>query len=361
LLRLEDICLRLGEFRLQEIFLHVKPGTYLALLGPTGTGKTVLLETIAGVHHPNRGRIHLGGREVTHLAPEKRHLGIVYQDYALFPHLTVFENIAFGLRLKGSPRPKITQTVNKMAAFLEIEPLLKRRPNRLSGGERQRVALARALVMEPYVLLLDEPLSALDRATRSRIQAELKRIHTELRITIIHITHDVTEAFFLADRLAVMQDGRILQEGSPEEMCRRPQSHRVAEMMGIENLLAATVENARLVTAMGDFDLGRLAARPGALPQRLWLTLPGPCVELFPGGARQDYLWQGSLRISAVHQMNGTGMCELTLVHPGGQSLKIYLSPREADTLAASLAIGTTVPVGLLSKGAHWVPREAAK
>jgi ABC-type Fe3+/spermidine/putrescine transport system ATPase subunit len=358
LLRLEDIGLKLGEFRLQEISLHVKPGTYLALLGPTGTGKTVLLETIAGVHHPHRGRIHIGDREVTHLAPEKRHLGIVYQDYALFPHLTVFENIAFGLRLQGSSRPKITEAVGKMAAFLEIEPLLQRRPSRLSGGERQRTALARALVMEPYVLLLDEPLSALDRATSIRIQAELKRIHSELGVTIIHITHDVTEAFFLADRLAVMKDGRILQEGSPEEMCRRPQSHSVAELVGIENLIAATVEDARLVTAMGDFDWGPLAAGRSNLPPRVWLTLPGSSIELFPDRDRQDYLWQGSLRISGVHRMNGTGMCGLTLVHAGGESLKIYLSPREADSLAASITLGMTVPVGLLHKGAHWVPRE---
>ena len=179
MLRLEDICLRLGEFRLLEISLHVEPGTYLALLGPTGTGKTVLLETIAGVHTPGSGRIYIRGRDATRLAPEKRHLGIVYQDYALFPHLTVFDNIAFGLRLKGSPGRKIKKAVEEMAAFLEIGHLLKRRPNRLSGGERQRTALARALVMEPYVLLLDEPLSALDSASRIRIRHELKRIHTE--------------------------------------------------------------------------------------------------------------------------------------------------------------------------------------
>ncbi|MGO9394620.1 MAG: ATP-binding cassette domain-containing protein [Desulfobaccales bacterium] len=154
MLRLEDICLRLGEFRLREISLNVKPGTYLGLLGPTGTGKTVLLETIAGVHTVSRGRIYIRGLEATHLAPEKRRLGIVYQDYALFPHLTVFENIAFGLRLQGRPRRNIHKAVEEMAAFLEVGPLLQRRPHRLSGGERQRVALARALVMEPYVLLL---------------------------------------------------------------------------------------------------------------------------------------------------------------------------------------------------------------
>ena len=358
MLRLEDICVRLGEFRLREISLHVVPGTYLALLGPTGTGKTVLLETIAGVHHPDSGHIYIRTQEVTRLAPEKRHLGIVYQDYALFPHLTVFENIAFGLRLKGISRLKIHQAVAEMAAFLEIEPLLKRRPNRLSGGERQRAALARALVMEPLVLLLDEPLSALDMATRSRLQRELKRIHTELGVTIIHITHDVNEAFFLADRLAVMKDGRILQEGPPEEVCRRPRNQSVAELMGIENMLAATVENSRLVTAMGAIHLPQLAAGLSDLPPRVCLTLPGSSVELFPAGNPEDYLWQGSMRIAEIHQMNGTGMLALVLVHDGGDSLKTYLSPREAAALAASLSVGLSVPVGLLGKGAHWVPQE---
>jgi ABC-type Fe3+/spermidine/putrescine transport system ATPase subunit len=359
-LRLENICVSLGEFQLRDISLHVKPGTYLALLGPTGTGKTVLLETIAGVHHPNSGRIHIRGQEATGQAPEKRHLGIVYQDYALFPHLTVFDNIAFGLRQQGWPRQKVKQAVEEMAAFLEIGPLLKRRPIRLSGGERQRTALARALVMEPYVLLLDEPLSALDRATSSRIQAELKRIHTELRVTIMHITHDVGEAFFLADRLAVMKDGRILQEGPPEEVCRRPQNQSVAELLGIENLIAATVEEARLVTALGELAWPELATGVNGLPAQIYLTLPGGSVELFPAGRPEDYLWRGHLRLAEVHQMNGTGMFKLILVHDGGEGLKTYLSPREAQTLAAALEVGRTVPVGLLGKEVYWVPQEVS-
>jgi ABC-type sugar transport system ATPase subunit len=270
----------------------------------------------------------------------------------------VFENIAFGLRLKGIPRLKINQAVAEMAAFLEIGPLLQRRPNRLSGGERQRVALARALVMEPFVLLLDEPLSALDRATRDRIQRELKRIHTELRVTIIHITHDVTEAFFLADRLALMKDGQILQEGPPEEVCRRPRNQSVAELVGIENMLAATVENNRLLTALGEVHMPDLAYGASDLPPRISLTLPASSVELFPAGDPKDYLWQANLRISEIHHLNGTGMLALVLVHEGGDSLKTYLSPREAQALAPSLSVGLSLPVGLLAKGAHWVPRE---
>ena len=358
MLRLEGIDVKLGDFRLREISLHVKPGTYLALLGPTGTGKTVLLETIAGVYKPSRGHIHVNDREVTHLAPEARHLGIVYQDYALFPHLTVFQNIAFGLRLKGVPDRTVSAVVEKMARFLDIAPLLKRRPTRLSGGERQRVALARALVMEPFVLLLDEPLGALDRTIRGRIQSELKRIHNELGVTILHITHDLEEAFFLADRLAVMKDGRILQEGPLDEVCRRPLNRHVAELVGIENLIAAAVEDQSLSTAMGDLDRHRLEAADDSLPRRIYLTLPGWSIELFPTGNPKEYLWQGNLDIAGVHPLNTTGIVQVTLTNAGGESLKTLLSKRNAEVFASSLAVGNSVPVGLLGEGVHWVPAE---
>ena len=358
MLRLEDISLRLGDFRLREISLNVRPGNYLALLGPTGTGKTVLLETIAGIHKPGSGRIYINGRDITCLAPEKRHLGIVYQDYALFPHLTVFQNIAFGLRLKGTSGREIRQAVEKMAGFLEIGHLLKRSPNRLSGGERQRVALARALVIEPYVLLLDEPLSALDRSTRDRIQNELKRIHIELGVTIIHITHDLTEAFFLADQLAVIENGKLLQEGSPEDVCRHPRDRSVAELVGIENLIEATVENTRVRTMMGDLDLRQLSANRDDPPERIFLTLPGWSIEIFPTGKPQDYIWLGNLDITGIHAMNSSGVVEVTLTHDAGKSLKTYLSRREAETLAASLGIGMAVPVGLLGRGISWVPQK---
>lgn len=358
MLRLEELSLKLGNFHLRNIDLHVAPGTYLALLGSTGMGKTVLLETIAGVHTPDRGRIYIKGKDATSLAPEKRRLGIVYQDYALFPHLTVFENIGFGLRLKGRPGKDIKKAVGGMAAFLEIESLLDRRPGRLSGGERQRVALARALVMEPYVLLLDEPLSALDRTTRNRIRSELKRVHRELGVTIIHITHDVAEAFLLSDRLAVMKNGRILQEGAPEEMCRRPASRSVAELTGIENLIAARVENGRLATSMGYADLRQLAPGMNDRSERVCLTLPSWSVELFPDGPPQDYIWQGTLTICEVRPGNSTGIVELLLRHEGGQILKTYLSRREVQAHAASLDPGMRVPVGLLSEGAYCVPDE---
>ncbi|MEJ2038235.1 MAG: ATP-binding cassette domain-containing protein [Desulfosarcinaceae bacterium] len=356
MLRLENVGVKLGAFRLREASLHVRPGTYLVLLGPTGTGKTVLLETIAGVHRPRSGRIYIKDRDATHLAPERRHLGIVYQDHVLFPHLTVFQNIAFGLRFKGTPGPEIRKSVEEMADFLEIGHLLKRRPSRLSGGERQRVALARALVIKPYVLLLDEPLSALDRATRSRIQNELKRVHAEFGVTIIHITHDLAEAFFLADQLVVMKNGRILQEGSPEEVSRRPKTRDVAELIGIENLIEAKVEKTRVVTSLGKVDRQHLPTGRADLPERVCLTLPAWGIEIFPAGSSQDYVWRGVLEISAIHQTNGTGMMELTLAHESGETLKTCLSRRESENFSIPLKIGAPVEVGLLGKGLHWVP-----
>ncbi len=353
MLRVEDICVKLGDFRLDRISLHVEHGKYLVLLGPTGNGKTVLLETIAGLNPPASGRILINGKDVTHLEPERRHLGVVYQDYALFPHLSVFDNIGFGLHLKGATKQQIRKDVEEMAGFLEIAHLLKRRPNRLSGGERQRVALARALVLKPYVLLLDEPLSALDRSSRDRVQEELKRIHAELSLTIVHITHNLKEAFSLADRLAVMKDGRLLQDGPPETLFTTPRDRNVAELMGIENLIAATASESTLVTA-----LGKIAMEPleyGTQPSgRVLLSVPSWCVELFPKGPAPDYLWQGRMKITVSRRLGG--VVALTLEHDNGQCLKTSLSLREAETAGAPLDTGTLVPVGIRVQGVNWVP-----
>ncbi len=358
MLRIENICVTLGDFSLENVSLQVAAGTYLVLLGPTGTGKTVFLETIAGLHRPRAGRIYIKGQDITRVAPEKRHLGVVYQDYALFPHLTVFDNIAFGLRLIGTRRREIKQIVEEMAGFLEIGHLLKRRPIRLSGGERQRTALARALAMKPYVLLLDEPLSALDRTSRSRIQDELKRIHTELSVTIVHITHNLTEAFFLADHLAVMKNGRILQEGPAQDVILRPANQSVAELIGIENLVAAVVEDKRLRSALGDMNFLPFSAAGETGFGQICLTIPGWSIELFPEKSPEAYIWQGRMRISDVRQMT-TGV-SLKLVHDSGESLKASLSMREADILTGTSGIGRDVPVGIRRKGVHWVPRTIA-
>lgn len=219
----------LGEFILKDINLEIERGEYFVVLGPTGAGKSVLLETIAGLYQPKKGLIEINGGDVTRAEPRKRNISIVYQDYMLFPHLTVKENIEFGLKEKS-------QDLDKIVEFLDIRRILHRKPDTLSGGESQRVALARALVTKPAVLLLDEPLAALDSNTRERIMSELRQINEKMGVTIIHITHERSEAIALADKMAVMNGGGILQVGTPEQVFRKPNSEFIANFVGVENL-----------------------------------------------------------------------------------------------------------------------------
>ena len=231
----------LDEFSLRDINLDVNGGEYFVILGPTGAGKTILLETIAGIYHPERGRIFIQRRDITNILPQERNIGMVYQDYMLFPHLTVKENVCFGLRKKEFFGEKI----KKIISLFGISHLLSRYPDTLSGGEKQRVAIARALMAEPEVLLLDEPLSALDIQTGERFREELKKIHSTIRTTTIHVTHSFEEAFFLGDRIALMNKGRIVQVGEPEEVFQKPNSEFTAGFLGVENLFQgeSTVNN----------------------------------------------------------------------------------------------------------------------
>ncbi len=229
MIRIENLTVDLGEFILKDINLEIERGEYFVVLGPTGAGKSVLLETIAGLYQPKKGLIEINGRDVTRAEPRKRNISIVYQDYMLFPHLTVKENIKFGLKEKS-------QDLDKIVEFLDIRRILHRKPDTLSGGESQRVALARALVTKPAVLLLDEPLAALDSNTRERIMSELRQINEKMGITIIHITHERSEAIALADKMAVMNGGGILQVGTPEQVFRKPNSEFIANFVGVENL-----------------------------------------------------------------------------------------------------------------------------
>jgi len=240
--QVRDLSVDLGEFHLREITLDVAPGEYLVILGPTGGGKTVLLETIAGLHRPRRGRVLMNGEDATARPPEGRGIGFVYQDYALFPHLNVADNIAFGLTLRRGGRGRkaravVRERVSEMAQLLSIEHLLHRSPSTLSGGEQQRVALARALIVRPRLLLLDEPLSALDPTTREDLQRELARLHRALGTTTIHVTHNFEEAIALGDHIAVMNAGRIVQVGLPDEIFRKPASEFVARFVGVRNIL----------------------------------------------------------------------------------------------------------------------------
>ena len=237
MLRIESLSVTLGEFSFRDVSLEVRENEYLVVLGPSGAGKTVLLETIAGIHSPDAGRIFLGDREITDASPRSRSFGMVYQDYALFPHRTVEENIAFGLRQRKVPPDEQRALVAEISALLEVDHLAERYPGTLSGGEQQRVALARALVLRPKVLLLDEPLSALDGPTRERMRVELARVRRLTGTTVIQITHHLEDVFALADRVAIMHEGRIIQVGETADVFLHPADPFVAEFLGIGNII----------------------------------------------------------------------------------------------------------------------------
>jgi multiple sugar transport system ATP-binding protein len=238
--------------------LSVKDGELLVLVGPSGCGKTTLLRIIAGLEEPSGGRVFIGDRDVTSLHPRDRDVAMVFQSYALYPHMTVFDNMAFGLRMRKTPREELRTRVESAARKLDISHLLARKPGALSGGQRQRVALGRAIVREPKVFLLDEPLSNLDAVLRAQMRTELVRIHRALGRTMIYVTHDQTEAMTMGDSIAVMAEGRLLQIGSPAEVYDRPATKFVACFIGSPpmNLWRATVtEGGRLITEGGNAPL----------------------------------------------------------------------------------------------------------
>ncbi|NJE05031.1 ABC transporter ATP-binding protein [Thermococcus sp. M36] len=246
---LKGITKKFGDFTaLEGINLEIEDREFMALLGPSGSGKSTLLYTIAGIYRPTSGRIYFDGRDVTEVPPKDRNVGLVFQNWALYPHMTVFKNIAFPLELRKAPKDEIERKVREVAQMLRIENLLDRYPWQLSGGQQQRVAIARALVKEPDVLLLDEPLSNLDALLRLEVRAELKRLQKELGITAVYVTHDQAEALAMADRIAVIREGEILQVGTPDDVYYKPKYRFVGGFLGSPpmNFIEAEVEDGRL-------------------------------------------------------------------------------------------------------------------
>ncbi|TXS57155.1 ABC transporter ATP-binding protein [Streptomyces sp. t39] len=241
--RLAGISKTYGSFTaVHHLDLTVPQGSFFALLGASGCGKTTTLRMIAGLEEPSTGTVSLGERDVTHLPPHKRPVNTVFQSYALFPHLSIHENVAFGLRRRGVSSVK--KQVGEMLDLVQLGDFAQRRPHQLSGGQQQRVAVARALINHPQVLLLDEPLGALDLKLRRQMQLELKRIQTEVGITFVHVTHDQEEAMTMADTVAVMNGGRVEQLGAPAELYENPQTTFVANFLGTSNLIEAEVASA---------------------------------------------------------------------------------------------------------------------
>jgi len=242
MIEVSNLSVDLGEFVLRNVTLSIQEGEYFIILGPTGAGKTVLLESIAGLYPIKSGGIWLRGKEVTRVEPEKRKMSIVYQDHVLFPHLSVRDNILFGLRMNKAGAEEQKERLTWVAELLGIDSLLHRRPDTLSGGEKQKVALARAIVTRPELLLVDEPLSALDPETRESVQQELRQLHRVLGITILHVTHDFEEAISLGHRIAVIGEGRLMQVGTPEEIFRHPNSEFVARFSMTRNIFLGKAE-----------------------------------------------------------------------------------------------------------------------
>ena len=245
---IERLVKSFGRVRaLDDVSLEIERGELFFLLGPSGCGKTTLLRTIAGFYEPDAGRVRFGERDVTFLPPQRRDTGMVFQNYALWPHMTVEANVAFGLKVRGVPRAERQRRVREALDLVRMGEYARRKPNQLSGGQQQRVALARALVIRPQCLLLDEPLSNLDAKLRLEMRGEIRRLCKEFGLTAVYVTHDQKEALSVADRMAVMFGGRIAQVGTPRELYRRPATAAVADFLGETNFIAGTV-----TAAVGD-------------------------------------------------------------------------------------------------------------
>lgn len=242
-LRIEEVAKAFGKARAVDgISLDIRENEFFALLGPSGCGKTTLLRMLAGFEAPDTGKILLSGKDISPLPPEKRPLNLMFQSYALFPHMSVRQNLSYGLEMERLPKKAIRQRVDETLASTDLTALADRKPDQLSGGQKQRVALARALVKRPKVLLLDEPLGALDKKLRERMQLELKRLQHEAGITFIMVTHDQEEALVMADRMAILKDGKLLQAGTPEEIYEAPTDRFVANFIGIMNFIEGEID-----------------------------------------------------------------------------------------------------------------------
>ncbi|HEY0295869.1 MAG TPA: ABC transporter ATP-binding protein [Bordetella sp.] len=322
-LGIQAVSKRYGAFQaLDGVSLDVRQGEFLTLLGPSGSGKTTLLMSIAGFIQPDAGRLTLGGRDITRAAPEKRNFGMVFQGYALFPNMNVSENVRFPLSMRAE---KGAQADKKVAGALELVGLAdkgKRYPRELSGGQQQRVALARAIVFQPHLLLLDEPLSALDTQLRGQLQSELKRLHRTVGLTFIYVTHDQGEALSMSDRIAVMKDGRIEQTGTPQALYDRPGNRFVAEFLGIENFLPPA-----------------LTGQPGTL------ALRADALRLASGAGR--------IRARVVERGYHGAEIRYTALADGGQALRFNLHlqaaarvPQENEEIALDWRDADALPVG---------------
>ncbi|MFH1874516.1 MAG: tungstate ABC transporter ATP-binding protein WtpC [Pseudomonadota bacterium] len=346
MLKLIDINKNLEQFSLKNIDLEISENEYFVILGPSGAGKTVLLEIMAGLYQPTKGEIFAEDQNITNLPPEKRNIGLVYQDYALFPNMNVITNIGFGLKIKKTPKIQIQNKVKNISKLLEIENILERNVQTLSGGEAQRVALARALVLNPKIVLLDEPLSALDAPLREKLRKELKRIRAAFGTTFVQVTHDFEEAVFLADRLAVMKDGEIVQVGKTQEIMLKPANSFIAEFVGVKNIFQGQVKN--------DSN-GLKWFESNGLRIQINTELEGSCYISLP--AEEIILSKEKITSSARNCLNGKiveilprGRLREVIVDVG-QNLATLLTPRSIEEM--NLAVGEKIWATFKTSAVH--------
>ena len=296
---------------LDEVDLDIRSGEFLTLLGPSGSGKTTLLMVLAGFVRPDHGSVRFGETEVIRAPPHKRDVGVVFQNYALFPHMSVAENIAFPLRMRHTPKSEIAARVERALDTVQLSGFGARRTSQLSGGQRQRVALARAIVFEPRILLMDEPLSALDKQLRDRMQIELRTLHDRLGMTTICVTHDQREALTMSDRVAVIHHGRLQQLDAPREIYERPANRFIAEFLGESAFLPVEQSGSDIVYAGQALRLGTAPTSPGPCllmirPDRLQIvTDDAPGLNLLRGQVR-DIIYQGESVLLEVALPDGT-------------------------------------------------------
>jgi ABC-type Fe3+/spermidine/putrescine transport system ATPase subunit len=318
-----------GVTAVDEVSMEIAAGEFVTFLGSSGSGKTTTLMMIAGFCEPDSGSIVVGGNDVTRLAPQKRGLGFVFQQYLLFPHMTVWDNVAFPLQLRGVPKAEQRRRVGETLEMAGLSKLARRRPRELSGGQQQRVALCRALVYRPPVILMDEPLGALDKKLRDQMQTEIKRIQQELGLTVIYVTHDQEEALVLSDRIAVMRDGRIDQFDTPQELFERPRTPFVADFLGAANFLPGRVEEQTTDHTLVRLDTGGLLkARPQSAPDgarvraavqpgRLFLC---PAGDGFCTGTVETVTYVGTLVRVTVRPLGGKDTDVVRLELPAGRA-----------------------------------------
>jgi len=320
----------------RNIDLDVQNGEFLTLLGPSGCGKSTLMRVIAGLETCDEGAVLIDGRDVTHEPPRRRGLGMVFQNYSLFPHMTVWENVAYGLKIQGLARPAISEQVDHMLELIRLPDIARRRPAELSGGQQQRVALARALATNPSLLMLDEPLGALDLKLRHQLQTELRRIHRETKVTFLFVTHDQGEALFLSDRIAVMREGRVEQIDTPEKIYRFPVNSYVADFIGDVSLIECFRDPANPTIA-----------RPANSDEKFPLVAPAP-YETFQAVVRPENVriaTSGAQYIAAtIDEVINEGSTTLLLLRLGaGTPLKARLIGQPAASVARGERLAVTI------------------